>query len=211
MNTRSTFEIMKTANPALQEKRRQEILEAAIHCFIQQGFHQTGMREIAEHAGVSLGTLYRYFSNKEAIIFAIAEQESQDLQELLEALAVNDNIVESFVEIIPYVLKESARMDYATLGVEIVAEAARNDKLAAIFRKQDKYVRQALTELIQNGIEHHFIDDSLPAEHVAEILIALHDGLNDRILFSPEFDPEVIQPTFEQLIRRFLTPRLRNL
>lgn len=197
---------MKTTNPALQEKRRQEIFDAAIECFVQHGFHQTGMRQISEQAGVSLGTLYRYFSNKEAIIFAIAEHERQELHELLDALEKADNIIDSIVEIIPFALAEGAHPEYASLGVEVIAEATRNTKIASVFQQQDREVRKRLKNMIDAGVEKGLVDSRLPAEQVVELLIALYEGLEGRIIFNPDFHPDTIKPAFEQLIRRFLNP-----
>ncbi|HDO1150981.1 TPA: helix-turn-helix transcriptional regulator, partial [Aeromonas salmonicida] len=42
------------------EQRRELIIQAALGCFIERGFHQTGMRDIAAAAGVSLGNLYNH-------------------------------------------------------------------------------------------------------------------------------------------------------
>lgn len=51
---------------------REKIVEAALHSFTHQGFHQTSMRDIAQAAGVSVGNLYNHFSGKEALIGEIA-------------------------------------------------------------------------------------------------------------------------------------------
>lgn len=51
-----------------KEETRQKILTAAISLFKKQGFDLTTMEQIAEEADISKGTLYNYFSTKEAII-----------------------------------------------------------------------------------------------------------------------------------------------
>src|SRR5918997_3724630 len=53
------------------EARRGRIEEAARELFIKRGFHATSMRDIAEGAGTSLGNLYNYYPNKEAILESI--------------------------------------------------------------------------------------------------------------------------------------------
>lgn len=42
-------------------ERRGRILEAAVMSFLENGYHQTGVRDIARRAGVSLGNLYNHF------------------------------------------------------------------------------------------------------------------------------------------------------
>ena len=49
-------------------------LEAALHLFSTQGFRGTTMRQIADHAGVSMGNLYYHFPAKEDIFTELIEQ-----------------------------------------------------------------------------------------------------------------------------------------
>ncbi|MBX7081583.1 MAG: TetR family transcriptional regulator [Nannocystaceae bacterium] len=48
--------------------RRREILDAALELFVERGFHGTAVPEIAQRAGVGLGTIYRYFESKEQLV-----------------------------------------------------------------------------------------------------------------------------------------------
>jgi TetR/AcrR family transcriptional regulator, repressor of fatR-cypB operon len=48
--------------------RREAILEAALHCFVDRGFYGTAMPEIAKRAGVVAGTIYHYFESKEILV-----------------------------------------------------------------------------------------------------------------------------------------------
>ena len=54
--------------------RRSQILDAALVCFAKRGFHQTSMHDISAEAGISVGLIYRYFENKEAVISAMADR-----------------------------------------------------------------------------------------------------------------------------------------
>lgn len=54
-------------------ERRKAIVSAAVRLFSQQGFANTTTREIAANAGVAEGTIYRYFSSKQDILFAFIE------------------------------------------------------------------------------------------------------------------------------------------
>lgn len=55
--------------------KRESILDAALHLFVERGFFGTAVPEIAERAGVGAGTIYRYFESKEALVNAIYRQE----------------------------------------------------------------------------------------------------------------------------------------
>ena len=51
--------------------RKIEIVHAAVTCFLERGYHQTGVRDIAKQAEVSLGNLYIHFKGKEALLDAL--------------------------------------------------------------------------------------------------------------------------------------------
>ena len=55
------------------ELTRESILEGAYQLFLQQGYHGTSMRQIAEEAGIALGGIYNHFSGKEEIFTAVLE------------------------------------------------------------------------------------------------------------------------------------------
>ncbi|HPH67733.1 MAG TPA: TetR/AcrR family transcriptional regulator [Kofleriaceae bacterium] len=51
------------------------ISAAALELFVERGFFGTVVPDIAAHAGVGAGTIYRYFESKEALVNAIYQQE----------------------------------------------------------------------------------------------------------------------------------------
>ncbi len=57
------------------EARAQAIVASAVELAEQGGFEAVRVRDIAAHAGVALGTLYKRFSSKEDILVAALEQE----------------------------------------------------------------------------------------------------------------------------------------
>src|SRR6185295_20368911 len=56
-----------------REGRRQQILDAALGCFSDDGFHQTGMADIVRQSGLSPGAVYLYFKSKDDLIEALAD------------------------------------------------------------------------------------------------------------------------------------------
>ncbi len=53
--------------------RREQIVEAATRVFAQKGFSRATTREVAREAGVSEGTIYNYFEDKDALLMAILD------------------------------------------------------------------------------------------------------------------------------------------
>ncbi|WP_426189757.1 TetR/AcrR family transcriptional regulator [Massilia sp. DWR3-1-1] len=54
-----------------KEARPQEVLAAALDLFVERGFASTRLEDVAKCAGVSKGTLYLYFANKEELFKAV--------------------------------------------------------------------------------------------------------------------------------------------
>jgi AcrR family transcriptional regulator len=57
--------------PPERPDRRNSIMEAALECFVERGFHGTAIPQIAEKADISAGTIYHYFDSKEALVNAL--------------------------------------------------------------------------------------------------------------------------------------------
>ncbi|HVY56340.1 MAG TPA: TetR/AcrR family transcriptional regulator [Xanthobacteraceae bacterium] len=64
-----------------ENAKRRQILEGARRVFLTRGFDAASMGEIARAAGVSKGTLYVYFENKEQLFEAIVHEECADQAE----------------------------------------------------------------------------------------------------------------------------------
>src|ERR1700686_5937898 len=75
--------------------RRSQILDAALVCFAKRGFHQVSMHDISTEAGISVGLIYRYFQNKEAVISAMADRHKQEIQEILKRAQQASGLLES--------------------------------------------------------------------------------------------------------------------
>jgi AcrR family transcriptional regulator len=78
--------------------KRRQIIEGARGVFLAQGFDAASMNDIARAAGVSKGTLYVYFDNKEELFEAIVEQECDAQAEGIFDLDPNDHDVEAVLK-----------------------------------------------------------------------------------------------------------------
>jgi AcrR family transcriptional regulator len=61
------------------------ILEATTHILTQEGYDKANTNRIAERAGISIGSLYQYFPNKESLMAALIEQHSDEIAQLMES------------------------------------------------------------------------------------------------------------------------------
>lgn len=75
-----------------QERSRmtvEAILEATTHILTEEGYDKANTNRIAERAGVSIGSLYQYFPNKESLMAALMEQHLNEIAALVESKLQN--------------------------------------------------------------------------------------------------------------------------
>jgi AcrR family transcriptional regulator len=74
----------KIKNKELLERRQQQISEAAMKLFAQNGYHNTSVRDIARLSNISTGSVYDYVKSKEDILFLVSQKFFATLKENVE-------------------------------------------------------------------------------------------------------------------------------
>ena len=91
MKTRETPVISARKRPrqARSERLVADILEAATRVLAREGARRFTTARVAEAAGVSVGSLYQYFPNKESILFRLQADEWQQTASLLDSIIMD--------------------------------------------------------------------------------------------------------------------------
>ncbi|MBC2742364.1 MAG: TetR/AcrR family transcriptional regulator [Desulfosarcina sp.] len=88
-------------NHVLVEQRRRQIVDAAVNLFIENGFHKTTTRQIAQAAGISIGSLYEYITTKEDVLYLVCDAIHAEIEHgVAEALNRAKNGKNPFAEVI---------------------------------------------------------------------------------------------------------------
>jgi TetR/AcrR family transcriptional repressor of uid operon len=156
--------------------RRSQILDAALVCFAKRGFHQASMHDIAGEAGISVGLIYRYFENKEAVISAMADRHKKEISEVLQRARQAPTLLES-VEILftAHCCENEPRLISAFV-VDLYAEASRNPRVADLVRDVLQTAMDGLTDLIARAPEAQTAHGLSPTE-LAELIYAVARGM----------------------------------
>lgn len=176
-------------DPSRAEARRQQILTAAAQCFREHGFHGASISRISRLAGMSAGHIYHYFENKEAIIAAIVEQDLEGLLQMTAELRAACNVRQAMIARAAQGVIEQLDPQTAGLKLEIVAEAARNPRVAEIVRNADAASRKSLGEtirIVRQRAGHE--DDEFAIASMIEVVATLFEGLLLRTLRHPQLD-----------------------
>ncbi len=140
------------AEPALLDRRTQ-ILDAAVVCFAKHGFHQASMHDISAEAGISVGLIYRYFQNKEAVIAAMADRHKSEIQDLLERAGQAPSLLEALEILFTAHCCEDSPKLLSAFVVDLYAEASRNPAVADLVRDVLNTAMDGVTELIARSPE----------------------------------------------------------
>lgn len=87
----------------LKEEVKDKIQNSAVEVFTNKGFKKSSIKEIATNAGVSVGNVYRYYSNKETLYESVIEGVYEGVETILNSIEASEKYhkihsVESFNE-----------------------------------------------------------------------------------------------------------------
>jgi AcrR family transcriptional regulator len=126
-----------------KEARPGEILGAALTCFAERGFAATRLDDVAQRAGVTKGTLYLYFPNKEELFKAVVAQGLVPILERGEALLskADERRAEpgSAAALLAELIRgwaELARSPASAIPKIVISEAGNFPDLARFYREQ---------------------------------------------------------------------------
>lgn len=187
-----------------REERQQHILNAALCCVRRSGFHGASMSDIAAEAKMSVGVIYRYFANKEAIVEAIV---ANDLAEMRAMFAEwesvpDDALLDTLLDTLERAIEHKYTLDNAGLALEVLAEAARNPRVAAIVEKADAQERdlgRSLCRRISPGRNQVQLDAR------GEIISMVFDGMMIRAISNPQVDRKALRMALRQVMTVLFT------
>lgn len=161
-----------------KEERRSQIVEAAVICFIEKGLHQTGIRDIAKQAGVSLGNLYNHFSGKEDLIEEIARLEGEGLAVFISTLnASADDHKTALPRFIDNYLAYCCQIENTVLTIEILAEALRSPHIAEQFELNKSELTTALQDFLKRGMDADQFANDLDPTETSKLIVETIEGL----------------------------------
>lgn len=194
------------ADATRADARRSQIRAAASECFRQHGFHGTSIAQISKVAGMSSGHIYHYFENKEAIIADIVAQDLTRLLTLTAELRAASDVKAAMIERAVEGVQQNLDPSNAGLQLEVVAEAARNPRIARIVRDADRQCRESLLQTIRTLREaagHRDSDATLAG--MAEAISAMFEGLRIRAIRNPDIDRDVVVQMFRRMVGDLLS------
>lgn len=189
--------------------RRQQVLDAAAECFRRRGFHAASMAEIAKTAGMSPGHIYNLFENKDDIIAAIVERDCEEVLARIAEFQQEGDLLQKMLAETEQAIDEHSQVAKSALQLEVLAEASRNPKLAAVVRKSQALVNEHAQALVRQSLGEHAA--ALTPQEIqgrALLLGALFNGLTVLSVRDPALGQQtpVIAPVMRRVLQVLLAP-----
>lgn len=172
--------------PDVSEERRTQILEAALRVFTRMGYQQARMDDIVKESGLSKGTLYWYFENKDDIVITslnlMLDNELKELKKLAEEPGTADSLLRKAIE---FTIRDMKSYEpYIPLVIEFLAMSQHSRKIQELFNSYYEQFMNGLMPLTQRGIDQgEFVGAS--AEDMAIAIGAVTEGTALLKLYSP--------------------------
>lgn len=173
--------------PNVSELRTRQIIEAAIAVFAKKGFAQTRMEDIATVAGLSKGTIYLYFENKDALINVILETIfSQELADLQTASDMPGSVIEKLAAFLEMFIAEGESLKpLMPLVYDFYAMSIRRADVRQVLSRHLHAFVNVVEAIIQQGIERGELRP-VDAQKAALIFMALLESVVLQDTYSSE-------------------------
>ncbi len=192
-----------------KERKRAEILEAAMTVFAQKGFHRSRMEEVAVAARIGKGTIYEYFDSKHQLLqalhgYMLAKLKDYYAQEL-HGIEEPPEIIRRFLGAALVSFRQWEPFFY--VFCDVWAEAGRAEQQSLLrMQLRDAYQSSIddLTMVVEAGVAGGFFRCDHP-RLAAEHILASVDGLALHWLYDDQaFDLEEMTESLTRAVMRSL-------
>ncbi|MEU8706934.1 TetR/AcrR family transcriptional regulator [Streptomyces sp. NPDC048565] len=182
------------------DARRRQILAGAARCFARNGFHGTSMQDVLKEVGLSAGAVYRYFSGKDDLIAAIADEAFGSIRRAFEEAAeltpppTPDRLLGRVLRgVFDRQVYGMERRVCAALILQVWAETMGNERLAKTLDDGYTGMRAAWGKLVDAYRAAGLMRADVPADDVARTLIAAAQGFIAQEALFGGVEPEVLE------------------
>lgn len=162
------------------DERRDFILEAAARCFAREGFHATSVADVIEESGLSAGSVYRYFKNKDDLIGAIVEHYLSatltEIQNVVEKATDPTEAVISAIKLLSTRIKGPEDAPFTRLLPQIWAEAMRNEQIRVRGQSIYQSVLVTFEDVIRKAQAQGTLSADVHPKGASNVMLALVQG-----------------------------------
>jgi AcrR family transcriptional regulator len=197
------------ASERVSGSSRAELIAAAATVFAERGYDATSVEEVIRRAGLSKGTFYFNFTDKEHLFLAVIQDRIDDPARALMAITATAASSTPTAGTVSAGLDELLRNERTTLLLlqEYWSRAARDETIGARYRERQASLRDALAATLQARHDHTGVPLTFEANRLAQAFIALGQGLALESIVDPDAaDPalfgDILSLVYDGLVKR---------
>lgn len=162
----------------ISQEKRERIINAATTEFALKGFDNANINNIAKKADVSVGSLYKYFENKQDLFLTIIHYNISTIEDLLETLAVSDEDILLKAEQIIRTIQSYSKQNPLIIKLYNVMTSENNPRFASQFAYEmesmsARIYRVAIEEGKKTGDVRSDIDSAFAAYLLDSLFMSL--------------------------------------
>ncbi|MEN3318835.1 MAG: TetR/AcrR family transcriptional regulator, transcriptional repressor of aconitase [Mycobacterium sp.] len=175
--------------------RRQQIVDAARQCFLEDGFQATSMKDILSAAQLSAGAVYNYFASKDDLIVAISQEALAEVAGTFERMRESElpPLDEALTTVFAHRPPMNTQRESAKLLVQVWAESLRSPTLSAKVVPIFEGVRDVFAELVTAYQKRGTISAAVAPETVGDVLLATLHGIILRRAMIDDVDIDALR------------------
>ncbi|MEV6342905.1 helix-turn-helix domain-containing protein [Actinoplanes sp. NPDC051851] len=176
----------KRAAYANGERKRAEIVDAALTVFAEKGFRRLSLRQIAEELGTSHVSLRYHFGTKDALLEAVLEHREERDRPWRERVLREKGLFDG----VPEVMRRNVGMrGVIQLDATLLAEGIAADHPVHEFvRRRERLFHEAVRGELERERARGALRDGLDLDVVARQLTALIEGIQVQWLYDDSID-----------------------
>jgi len=176
-DTLIAFEPRKTPVQARATVTVESISEATIQVLLGQGAERLTTTRVADRAGVSVGTLYQYFPNKQSLLFAVLEDHLEKVTKVVED-ACEHARHKPLSDMIKEVVETFVNAKIARADISVALYRIAPDVGGQALERVTQRMRRAIVRMLESAPEIK----SSPDEFAIQMMLAAMSGAMRSVL-----------------------------
>jgi AcrR family transcriptional regulator len=187
--------------PDVSAERRAQIIEAALACFVREGYHNTTMDDIVAESGLSKGSLYWYFKSKDdlfaAALMSVFVDVGQEAVAALEQCTTASDKMRAVARAATGFGR--AAEGFFNLFLEFWASSPRREEASQLWVGLLAQYKDVVVQIIEQGVKNGEFKP-VDAEQLVWAMMAAYDGLAAYIMLMPDLDLDRISQVFVETL-----------
>lgn len=191
---------------ASHDDKKNLIMDAAMDLFSRQGYHRTNIRDVADHLGISAGTLYLYFGNKQELLLQVADRiVKRTIEAVAQKVAPESDLIK-----VMYLRSRAFQQTYENFNGTLAQLRAESGYMGTSGQNLIKQIHidliGPLIKEVQQAMDQKIIRESDP-EILALTFLTLIEMLCFRLTWDDKYTFDQIYSFLFDLLMNGLAPQ----